>query len=104
MEQTLRRRVKRLRYGPDLRKQLVNYVRALDYVDYDASFNRLWAVMEHLSASVGKHGRIAKRVSFLYDPAELRYIRLIVEHLRDVRNGLVHDSRARRGWKGIYGS
>jgi hypothetical protein len=97
VEMILRGRIRRLRYGPALREQLVNYARALDYADYDAAFNRLWAVLEHLSGCVGRYGQIADRVSFLYDPAELNYIRQLVEHLRDVRNGLVHESRARTG-------
>jgi hypothetical protein len=92
---TLRRRIVACRYGQALRALLVRYNRALDVADYTLAYNSLWAVLEHLAGAVGDYKRLIDRVMFLYDPAENRFVRLLLEHLRDVRNGIVHESQTR---------
>lgn len=92
---TLKGRLRRCKYGDRLRLLFVRYTRALDHVDYSLAYNALWAVFEHLAGAVGDYKHLIDRVVFLYDSAESTYVRLLLEHLRDVRNGLVHESQTR---------
>lgn len=96
-ERILRQRIRSCHYASDLRHLLVRYTRALDATDYNVAFNSLWAVLENLVGAVGDYKTLIKRVAFLYDGAETSYARLLLEHLRDVRNGLVHESRELSG-------
>ncbi len=89
-ESKVRARLGEISYGRNLRNLLVRYVRALDSVDYYVAFNRLWSVLEHLTAAVGDYKALINRVVFLYSHQDRAYLRLLMEHLRDVRNGIVH--------------
>lgn len=84
-----------LPYSRQIIGWFIRYVRALDSSDPDIAFNKLWAVLEQLSNSPGKYEQLVRRVLFLVDNDERDYVSLVLEHLRDVRNGLVHDDRSR---------
>jgi len=94
-EAKIRRKLNRISYSKEIVRWFVRYVRALDSTDADVSFNRLWAVLEQLSQSPGKYEQLIRRVLFLVDKDERDYCLLVLGHLRDVRNGLVHDDRSR---------
>jgi hypothetical protein len=95
-EKWARRRIEGLQYADEMRLLVARYSRALDLADYDAAFNKLWAVFEHLAGAIGNYDGLIKRTLFLYTEQLQDFNRLILEHLRDVRNGLVHLDRARR--------
>lgn len=92
---TLKQRLRVCQYGTVLRSLFVRYTRALDVADYSLAYSGLWAVLEHLAGAVGEYKRPIDRVVFLYDSTDGAYVRLLLEHLRDVRNGMVHESQTR---------
>ena len=91
----LRIRLSRMPYGGDIERALIRYCRALDHPESAVSFNRLWSVLEQLTGSVGDYERLVARTSWLVSPSEQQFVRVLGQHLRDVRNGLVHHSRDR---------
>lgn len=94
-EGRVRRRLTQIRYGDELKSLLVRYVRALDSMDHEVAYNKLWSVLEHLAHSVGEYSKLIDRVLFVFANDERQYLRLILKHLRDVRNGMVHEDRSR---------
>lgn len=71
------------------------YTRALDEADSAIAFTRLWGVLELLTGTTGKYDLLVDRVAFLSEDGDRRFITLLLEHLRDVRNGLVHTDESR---------
>jgi hypothetical protein len=99
---TFERRARNLRsalrfmsYRPDIENALVRYVRALDDADPRSSFNRVWSVLEYLTDSVGNYTTLIRRASFLVRNDERVLTRILLEHLRDVRNAVVHADEER---------
>jgi hypothetical protein len=82
-------------YRDELERLFVRYCRALDGVDFDVAFVRLWSVLEALTGSGADYDAVIKRTLFLVAPSEASTARLLLEHLRDVRNGTVHNDRSR---------
>ena len=65
------------------------YVRAFDHADQEASFLRLWSLLELLTVTNSEgYVETIKRTLFVFEDQELH--RLILNHLRDCRNALVH--------------
>lgn len=95
-EKRVRTRLNSVPYADDLKHLFARYTRALDLADYDVAFNKLWGVFEHLAGAIGSYETLIKRTLFLWKKEEREYVRLILEHLRDVRNGSVHEDRSRR--------
>lgn len=95
-EKRVRNRLGKVQYADDLKQLFARYTRALDLADYDVAFNKLWGVFEHLAGAIGSYEALIKRTLFLWSKDEREYARLILEHLRDVRNGSVHSDRTRR--------
>jgi hypothetical protein len=94
---TARRTLRRIPYRSELEALFVRYARALDPVEYDVAFGRLWSVLEHLTDSVAGYTQLITRTTFLYHPTERQFAKVILEHLRDVRNELVHMAANRDG-------
>jgi hypothetical protein len=94
-QKQIQNRLKRIKYARSLQDLFVRYTRALDLIDYDVAFNKLWAVLEYLTNSVGDYNKLIKRVLFLYPAQDHKFHSLILEHLRDVRNGIVHYDSSR---------
>jgi hypothetical protein len=88
-------RLRSIKYGADLEIAIVRYTRALDSTDYDASFSRLWSVLEYLTGNPRNYDDVIKRVGFLMADSERELIQLLLQHLRDVRNGFVHANETR---------
>jgi hypothetical protein len=91
-----RSRIQALQYADEMKPLFARYARALDLTDYDASFSKLWGVLEHLTGAIGNYDALIRRTLFLYSPESQDFSRLILEHLRDVRNGMIHKDRTRR--------
>ena len=75
----------------------MRYVRALDARDHSDSFIGIWSTLEYLTNSVGNYDQIIRRAKFLFSDADRfnRFNYLLLEHLRDVRNQLVHTAAVR---------
>ncbi|HET8656194.1 MAG TPA: hypothetical protein VFL93_11810 [Longimicrobiaceae bacterium] len=95
-ENRIRKRLSQIRYASDLESLLIRYVRALDSTDFEVAYNKLWSVCERLVSSVGDYAPMIDRILFVFPNSERIYQKLILEHLRDVRNGMVHDDRSRQ--------
>lgn len=91
----LRSSLRAIRYQQDIEKVLVRYVRALDDADPRSSFKRVWSVLEYLVHSVGDYNALIRRACFLASDDERDLIRMLLEHLRDVRNATVHGDEER---------
>jgi len=88
-ELELRRRLAFVPYGDELRDGLVRYVRALDGIDHESTFLKLWSVLEYLTGiQNARYDDIVRRVSFLFGDGD--WYRTILENLRDQRNRNVH--------------
>lgn len=92
----IRHRLQLIGYSEEICSLFVRYTRALDTVNHSVAFNKLWSVLEHLTGSVGNYDQLISRTIFLVKPDERAYLCLVLEHLRDIRNGFVHDDKARR--------
>jgi hypothetical protein len=88
-------RLQSARYRGEIENALVRYVRALDDADPRSSFNRMWSVLEYLADSVGSYDSLIGRVSFLSPDDERIIVRMLLQHLRDVRNAIVHADEER---------
>ena len=76
-------------YKKDADAFWVRYARALDRADHEANFLRLWSLLELLTGTSGeRYDETIKRTLFVC--REREFNRLILEHLRDQRNALVH--------------
>jgi hypothetical protein len=84
-------RLRTVPYRRDLERALVFYVRSLDTRDAGNSFGNLWSVLELVTDSIGKYDQLVRRACFLYSDVDRPFMRLVLEHLRDVRNHLVHE-------------
>ena len=85
----IRTRLRRIPYADELRPAFLRYARALDPLDYEVAFTKLWGVLEYLTHTVG--GRYSETISrsvFLFQNREFN--RIVLEHLRDARNRVVH--------------
>ena len=84
-----RRLLRTSRYSEDLKLALLRYSEALDLINWEDSYLKLWRVLEQLT-NTGKSGYniTIKRASFLFKDKE--YTRNILNHLRDYRNRSVH--------------
>lgn len=91
----LRRHVRGSHYRDDLVHALMQYGRALDWPDPEISFIGLWSVLELLTNSEGRYEQLVRRVCFLPKDEDRAFVRLLVEHLRDVRNGIIHRNAGR---------
>jgi len=83
------RRYHSIPYFKDATTMWIRYAYALDRADMEASFLKLWGLLEFLTGTTGeRYDETIRRTLFLCDDREFH--RLILEHLRDRRNALVH--------------
>jgi hypothetical protein len=92
--QKIRRRISRSAYGRDIEHGFVRYTRALDTADHAVGFARLWTTIEYL-ADTSDHDNLIRRIAFLNNKEERSFVELMMRHLRDVRNGVVHVDASR---------
>lgn len=77
-------------YKDILIESLLKYVRALDEVDPNTAFIKMWGALESLSIreNVADYSKLIARCSFLCK--EIEYNSQILEHLREYRNKSIH--------------
>jgi flagellar hook protein FlgE len=86
---TVRKKLTTSQYRTDIETAIIRYVRALDSQDYNASFLKLWAVLEYLTGTLrDNYDKTIKRTSFHH--IESAYHKQVLEHLRQYRNHSVH--------------
>jgi len=91
----LLRRLRSLPYRREIEDALIRYVRALDDIDARSSFNRMWGVLEYLTDSIGNYEALITRGSFLSPDNERIFVQMLLQHLRDVRNAVIHADEER---------
>lgn len=85
----VRKALNKNRYRKDVEVAIVRYVRALDSLDYNSVFIKLWGVLEYLTHTLkDSYDKTIRRASFQYKDRE--YAREVLEHLRQYRNRSVH--------------
>jgi hypothetical protein len=86
----MRRRLARVAYRADIERALARYARALDETDYDASLQKLWAILEFLTATQPHepHTKTVRRAAAVWDDTE--WHRIVLDNLRLRRNDSVH--------------
>lgn len=78
----VRRKSRQDGYGAELREVFVRYTRALDGVDFDSTFLKLWSLLELLTATTSaRYDQTINRALFVFQEQELN--RVLLEHLRD---------------------
>lgn len=84
-------------YGTDLSKAFVRYTKAMDTNDYDATFLKLWALLEFLTDTDGSnYEKTIQRTVFIFAQKD-KYRELnkqILQHLRLHRNRAIHTSHS----------
>ena len=75
-------------YRPELEGCFRRYGEALDQVTMEATFLRLWSLLEYLTRAGSEHEKVVKRAAAIYEDSD--YHRLVLQHLRAYRNGAVH--------------
>jgi hypothetical protein len=99
-EVRVRRLIRRIPYGDDLRRAFVRYARALDPSDHEAAMLRLWGLLEYLTGTTdARYEKLIDRCVFVFP--DRRYARLILEHLRAQRNDLVHSAVSSESWESL---
>lgn len=85
----IKRRLLRHPYATQLQHAFVRYVRALDSLDFDAAYLKLWSVLEFLTHTPAHYDDTIRRTLFLFQETEVH--KAILEHLRHFRNAMVHE-------------
>lgn len=87
----IRRNRRRSKYAETLKDVFVRYARALDGVDFDSTFLKLWSLLELLTGTTNaRYDQTVNRALFVFEEQPLN--RALLEHLRDHRNATVHDA------------
>lgn len=88
-EAVVRRKIRSSSYPETMKEVFVRYARALDGVDFDSTYLKLWSLFELLTAtSNARYDQSIGRALFVFEEQELN--RAILEHLREYRNATVH--------------
>jgi hypothetical protein len=83
------RRSKEIPYQEEASAMWLRYAHALDDPDPEGCFLKLWSLLELVTATKGaNYDEMVRRTLFMCDEREFH--QLILEHLRDRRNALVH--------------
>jgi len=76
-------------YKKEITDMWVRYAFALDHADREVTFLKLWSLLELLTGTNGeKYDETIRRTLFMCHDRELH--RMILEHLRDRRNAMIH--------------
>lgn len=87
----VRSQLQRSQYRHDLENAIIRYARALDDRDWNASFLRLWSILEHLTATTNDSNSVtARRAAFVFEDRD--YQLQVLNQLRTHRNRTVHAS------------
>jgi hypothetical protein len=84
----IRELLKKHPYRGKMEDIIIRYTRALDDHDHASAFQKLWGVLEALTATLGNYDVTIKRTSFIYQ--EDIFHKQILQNLRELRNQRVH--------------
>jgi hypothetical protein len=88
-ERKVRGYLPRIAFKADLLTAFRRYARALDGTDFQASYLKLWAILELLTGiAPARYDQLVKRTAFVWD--DTRHASLFLESLRSQRNMAVH--------------
>lgn len=89
-EKTIRKLLNKIKYSKDIVSAILRYNRALDLINWEDAFLRLWGVLEHLTATGpnDNYSLTIRRAAFIYGGDE--YAKQVLTHLKDYRNRAVH--------------
>lgn len=92
-EANFRTKLKKCKYRGSIERAVIQYCDALDSSDFDASFLRLWSVLESLviPGRIKNYDLLANRTAFLFKDFE--FVRALMEVFRHLRNSYVHENR-----------
>jgi hypothetical protein len=87
--QHVRKKLSRCSYQSVCEESLIRYTRALDLVDWEAAFLRLWGVLELLtnSSKVSNDVTVRRAAAVFRD---VEYAQQVLKHLQHYRNRFVH--------------
>ena len=89
-ENKVRKLLAKSKYSEEIIPAILRYTRALDLINWEDAFLRLWSVLEHLTATSPKdtYKKTIHRAAFIFGGNE--WFRQVLNHLRDYRNRAVH--------------
>lgn len=90
----LRKNYNKIIFKDEITEVFIRYVRALDSVDYESSYLKLWSLLEFLTNTQKMHydKTIARTLFFYRDDIHSKEI---LEHLRFLRNKMIHIGESR---------
>jgi len=92
-EKYIRSRIKKLAYFEEIKLIFAKYNNALDYPDHNYSLLSLWSLLESLTGTHKMNNdKTIARTLFIYGK-DYEIMKQILEHLRFIRNQLVHQSQ-----------
>jgi hypothetical protein len=90
----IRKTLNRLQYKNSFLRIFIRYARALDTIDYETSYLKLWSILELLTDTINSnYDKTITRALFFYKDDQLN--KEIIEHLRNFRNKMVHHGETR---------
>ena len=93
-EQQIRPLLRKSSYAADFVTAITRYCRALDLIDYESAYIRLWSLLEFLTGTVdGKTHELINRCLFVFANEDRDVHRQILYHLREKRHGFVHSGK-----------
>lgn len=91
-EALLRRRVSKSPFKEIIENSLLRYNDALDEIDFQVAFLKLWSLMEFLTFTTNEPYKVTiKRTAFIFNNPEIH--KEILNHLRESRNKIVHHNK-----------
>jgi len=88
-ERWILKQISKAKDGERLRNAFMRYASAVDEPRLETAFLRFWSLLEHLTDPPrGSYDKTIQRTAFTYNDPSIA--RQELQHLRDVRNGLVH--------------
>jgi hypothetical protein len=90
-QKKVRNILKKHKYKNDLENLIIRYCRALDLIDLESSFLKLWSILEALTNTLNlQYDHTIRRVSFIFEDREFH--KHVLHHLRKQRNYCIHKS------------
>lgn len=90
----LRKNINKVKFKDEIREIFIRYVRALDSMDFESSYLKLWSLLEFLTNTQRmNYDKTITRTLFFYK--DDTHNKEILEHLRLLRNKMIHIGESR---------
>lgn len=90
----LRKNINKVKFKDEIREIFIRYVRALDSMDFESSYLKLWSLLEFLTNTQRmNYDKTITRTLFFYK--DDIHNKEILEHLRLLRNKMIHIGESR---------